>query len=518
MGVLAEGSEFAGYQIRGVVGEGAMGTVYRAFDPSLEREIALKVIDEKLARDQSFRHRFLQEARAAARIDHSSIVTVHQVGEFEGTPYIAMRLVRGPDLATYLGANGPLAVEKAVALLRPVAAGLDAAHAAGIVHRDVKPANILVPDDGSDPVLVDFGIGRVMQATRATQTGSWVGTVDYVAPEQIQGGDVDGRVDQYALACVLFEAVEGSPPFSRPDAIQTLFAHASEAAPELSRSQDSRATDALAKALSKQPEGRFESCREMVAAVAGTGRTGTVIGTKGMSATGPTGTMIAEAPAAGPEGDPRSVQPAGVGKRRTLLVIGIAVVLLLAVGIGLLVNTFSGADSASTMSDGDVSTQTQETAQDPAAAEAAAAACDYADQRVRDLIERAQGAAYQEQGFNPVVETATDARNQITACIELRPDAPLAPEAIDAIDGLSAALRASEVGRVPARRETRRCPDYPDLGLPADLFALCQQQNWQGQVVILVGGGLTGAAKSSLREAIADLQRIAGDQRFLSSP
>lgn len=288
MAELAEGSVFAGYEVGSVLGRGAMGVVYQARDPKLERDVALKVVAEHLAQDASFRERFVQEARAVARVEHPGVVAIYQTGEERGVPFLAMRLVRGRELSKVLAEHGRLTPDEALRLLRPVAEGLDAAHAAGIVHRDVKPANIIVPADGSPPVLVDFGIGRVMQETRATQTGSWVGTVDYVAPEQIRGGAVDGRADQYALGCVMHELVMGTPPFRRDDTIQTLFAQASDPPPVIATGDaeaDARLNAAVGRALAKRPEERFATCRDLLGSAAGsdapaaaeTARAGTLV-------------------------------------------------------------------------------------------------------------------------------------------------------------------------------------------------------------------------------------------------
>jgi serine/threonine protein kinase len=314
---LSPGSTFAGYEIRGEIGRGAMGIVYLAYDPKLDREVALKVVAEHLAQDSAFRARFAQEAKAAARVEHPSVVAIYQTGEENDIPFLAMRLVRGRELSAILAERGSYEIGAAVALLRPIAAGLDAAHAANIVHRDVKPANILVPDDGSAAVLVDFGIGRVMQGTRATQTGSWVGTVDYVAPEQIRGGDVDGRADQYALGCVLYEMIAGEPPFRREDTIQSLFAHANDAPPVVATGDaaaDTRVGAAITRALSKDVDSRFASCGDLLDVASGgaepssvaqvSHKTGTLIAAAPVapaaSAVGPTGTIVGKASASQP--------------------------------------------------------------------------------------------------------------------------------------------------------------------------------------------------------------------------
>lgn len=284
---LEPGSVFASYEIRGVVGRGAMGVVYLGWDPKLDREVALKVVSEHLTDDPAFRDRFSREARAAARVDHPGVVTIYETGEEAGVPYIAMKHVSGTDLETVLAEQGRLDPSRAFRLLTPVADGLDAAHKVGVVHRDVKPANILVPNDGSTSVLVDFGIGRVTHGTRATQTGTWVGTVDYVAPEQIRGSDLDGRADQYSLACVLFEVISGGPPFPRDDPLQAMFAHANDEPPLVESGDyevDERINAALQRALSKDPSARFPSCGELLRSVQGFSGGGTQLGFQGGAA------------------------------------------------------------------------------------------------------------------------------------------------------------------------------------------------------------------------------------------
>ncbi len=354
---LSPGSSFAGYEIRGEIGRGAMGIVYLAYDPKLDREVALKVVAEHLAQDPAFRARFAQEAKAAARVEHPSVVAIYQAGEKNDIPFLAMRLVRGRELSEILAERGSYGIDAAIALLRPIAAGLDAAHAANIVHRDVKPANILVPDDGSDPVLVDFGIGRVMQGTRATQTGSWVGTVDYVSPEQIRGGDVDGRADQYALGCVLYEMVVGEPPFRREDTIQSLFAHANDAPPLIVTGDavaDARLNEVVTRALAKDPAVRFASCADLVAVAAGivaaegvaqvSSRTGTVIAP---SPVGPTGTVVGDGRAAEPISPPPVREVATKPGKTKFVVLGLVVAVLAVGGVGGYL-VFGGGSGSST--------------------------------------------------------------------------------------------------------------------------------------------------------------------------
>lgn len=259
-GEMAPGTAFGGFSIEGVLGRGAMGIVYRARDAQLDRLVALKVVAAHLAADEGFRDRFVAEARAAAMVEHPGIVTVYAAGEIASTPYIAMRLVDGISLDEYLEVRGRIEPRDALRILAPIASGLDAASRAGIVHRDVKPSNIIVSNDGSGAVLVDFGVGRIQGTTRATQSGSWIGTADYVAPEQIRGVDVDGRADEYALGCVLHEMLSGTPPFRRNDTIQTLWAHVNDQAPPLvgiSEGVTPGFDAVLQRAMAKAPEDRY---------------------------------------------------------------------------------------------------------------------------------------------------------------------------------------------------------------------------------------------------------------------
>ena len=211
-----------------------MSVVYLAKDPRLERSVAIKVLSDELADDQSFRSRFVRESQLAAGLDHPNIVPVYEAGEIEGKLFIAMRYVRGTDLRTLVAQEGSLPTERTVRLLRPIASALDAAHRAGLVHRDVKPANILVAQDQEEehPYLSDFGLTKhTSSKSGLTQTGTFMGTVDYVAPEQIQGGEVDGRADEYSLACVLYQCLTGVVPFDKGTDVATLFGHLQDPPP-----------------------------------------------------------------------------------------------------------------------------------------------------------------------------------------------------------------------------------------------------------------------------------------------
>ena len=213
------GSTFGSYRIDAVLGRGGMGIVYRAEDLRLGRNVALKLVASELSEDQQFRERFLSESRLAASTEHAGIVPVYEAGEVGGRLYIAMRYIEGRDLGALLRQEGPLEPVRAVTLVAQLADALQAAHAHGLIHRDVKPSNALVGASGSTEqvFLTDFGITEdVGSQGKLTDSGKLVGTVDYMAPERIRGEAVDGRADVYSLGCVLFECLTGQVPFARP--------------------------------------------------------------------------------------------------------------------------------------------------------------------------------------------------------------------------------------------------------------------------------------------------------------
>ena len=229
------GDAFAGHVIEDEVGRGGMGIVFRARNVALDRLRAIKVVAPALSADPAFAARFRREARLAASVEHPNVVTVHHAGDEDGLLYIVMRYVDGVDLARVL-ADGPVSAERAMSILRPVAAALDAAHAAGLVHRDVKPANVLLEDSpgGERVYLTDFGISKPLEAARPagstattalTMSGQVLGTADYVSPEAIEGEDVDARSDVYSLACLAYHLLSGGPPFPRERELATLIAH-----------------------------------------------------------------------------------------------------------------------------------------------------------------------------------------------------------------------------------------------------------------------------------------------------
>jgi ABC-type transport system substrate-binding protein len=255
------GSELAGYRIESLLGRGGMGVVYRAHDLALDRNVALKLLAPELAEDGRFRERFLRESRLAASLDHPAIVPIYDAGEVAGQLYIAMRLVEGTDLKRLLAEEGVLEPERALGLLEQVADALDAAHERGLVHRDVKPSNILV-DGRGHCYLADFGLSRRVADQAAGLGGARsLGTVDYVAPEQIRGDELDGRADLYSLGCLLYECIAGRPPFPGGSDTAIVFAHLEQEPPGLPGLEP-----VIKRALAKEPDDRYQSGRELVAA------------------------------------------------------------------------------------------------------------------------------------------------------------------------------------------------------------------------------------------------------------
>ena len=260
---LTAGSRVAGYRLEKLVGVGGMAAVYRARDERLGRVVALKL----LAGDEVVRKRFVREARAVAAVDHPHIIPVYEAGEAEGVLFIAMRFVAGDDLRVVVSREGALRPRRAAAFISAVASALDAAHDAGLVHRDVKPANMLVdvgPGRPEHVYLSDFGVARgVMSSSGLTRAGQFLGTPDYAAPEQISGGDVDGRADQYALACVAYTLLSGTVLFRREVPMAVLYAHLSVPPPRLTATRPElpdAVNQVLAQALAKEPDDRYDSC------------------------------------------------------------------------------------------------------------------------------------------------------------------------------------------------------------------------------------------------------------------
>jgi Protein kinase domain len=273
---FAAGSRVAGYRLEEELGRGGMAVVFRARDDRLGRLVALKILAPSLAADEGFRQRFIRESRAAAAVDDPHIVPVFEAGESDGVLFIAMRYVRGGDVRSLVRREGPMPPGRAAEIISPVASALDAAHAAGLLHRDVKPANMLldvVPGRPDHVYLSDFGLSKAAGAsTGLTGAGQFLGTLDYISPEQVQGGPVDGRADQYALACSAFELLTGGPPFRRDQALALMHAQLLDPPPKLtSRRPDLPvAADAvLDRALAKAAQQRYDSCRDFAEALRG---------------------------------------------------------------------------------------------------------------------------------------------------------------------------------------------------------------------------------------------------------
>jgi len=263
---LPTGSTFAGYRIDGIAGRGGMGVVYRATDLGLDRTVALKFIATDLANTPGFRERFTAESRTAASLDHPNVIPIFQAGEQEGILFLAMRYVVGEDLRSELQRHGRLEPERAARIVAQIASALDAAHARGLVHRDVKPANVMLTSE-DHVYLTDFGLTkRVATDPDATKTGELVGTLNYVAPEQIRGEPVSPRTDVYGLGCLLFHVLTGRVPFPLEGNEAKLWAHVSEPPPSASAivADVPPAFDrVVARAMQKRPEDRFDSAGEL---------------------------------------------------------------------------------------------------------------------------------------------------------------------------------------------------------------------------------------------------------------
>jgi len=271
------GAMLAGYRLEDLVGAGGMAVVFRARDQRLDRPVALKILEPSraAAADPKFRERFIAESRAAARVDHPNIIPVYEADEADGVLFIAMRFVHG-DLRKVLERQRVLQPERTVEVITAVASALDAAHEAGLVHRDVKPANILMETRAGRPdqvYLSDFGIATgVVTAPHLTQTGFVVGTVDYLAPESIDGKRPDGRADQYSLGCVAYQLLTGTPPFRREEPLAVMAAHLYAPPPSLTGQRPDlpgAADKVMATVLAKAPDQRYESCEDFAEALRG---------------------------------------------------------------------------------------------------------------------------------------------------------------------------------------------------------------------------------------------------------
>jgi YVTN family beta-propeller protein len=260
------GERLGVYEVEVLVGRGGMGEVYRAHDERLDRKVALKILTPRLADDEAFRERLVRESRLAASLDHPNVVPVYDAGEADGRFYLAMRFVEGTDLRALLRRSGALEPERALAIAGQVGEALDAAHERGLVHRDVKPSNVLV-DERNHCYLADFGLTQSPSDRDLVTDGQMLGTLDYVAPEQVRGDPVDGRADVYSLGCLLYETLTGDVPFRRPSDVATIYAHLEEEAPAASERRPGLppAVDAvLRRAMAKEPDARYATCAALV--------------------------------------------------------------------------------------------------------------------------------------------------------------------------------------------------------------------------------------------------------------
>jgi YVTN family beta-propeller protein len=368
VGVPTEGQQFGGYRLRDQLGRGGMGVVYRAEHIHLGRIVALKVLVPELSGDQDFRGRFLRESRLAATLDHPNVVTVYDAGDIDGALYLAMRLIRGEDLSQLLARRGALDPQEAVRCLEQVGSALDAAHDAGLVHRDVKPGNVLV--EGERCYLTDFGLTKRAVAgemTAMTATGVFMGTPDYAAPEQISGSHVDGRTDIYSLGAVLHECLTGSRPYPRDSQVAVLYAHLHEDPPKASEMRPglpAALDDVVARAMARAPSARYSSCAEMFAAARAALAGAPAVPAAPTRAAAPETTPALTPPAAGvgatepSDARPTAARPISVptrprtsyrarpGRRRALMLAALGGVIAVAVVVALVAGGGGGSGSA----------------------------------------------------------------------------------------------------------------------------------------------------------------------------
>jgi serine/threonine protein kinase len=266
---ISLGSVFAGHRLDSVAGRGGMGVVYKATHLALDRIVALKLIAPEISGDESFRERFKQESMTAAALDHSNIVPIYDAGEESGQLYVTMRHVPGTDLRQLIEDHGALPPAEAASIIAQIADALDAAHERGLVHRDVKPGNILIEDRGGKrhAYLTDFGLTKhAASDSGMTKTGMFVGTLDYIAPEQLQGQTVDARTDVYSLACVLYQAVSGEVPFPRDSEPSKMWAHMGEDPPKVRRIRadvPDAFEEVIERGMAKKPEDRYPSTGDL---------------------------------------------------------------------------------------------------------------------------------------------------------------------------------------------------------------------------------------------------------------
>jgi serine/threonine protein kinase len=345
---LTPGAEFAGYTIEDVAGRGGMGVVYRARQHRPSRLVALKVIAPALANDPDFRARFERESDTAASIEHPNVIPVYEVNDVDGLLFIAMRFVEGTDLRAMIAENGRLSPELAADLIGQIASALDAAHERGLVHRDVKPANILIAGrPGSyHAYLTDFGLTKNAQAeSGVTKTGMFVGTVDYIAPEQLMGGSLDARADVYSLGCVLYQALTGQVPFPADSSMAKMYAHGNQPPPVPSAvvpGLPKQFDEVIARAMAKDPDDRYLSAGDLGRAAKAAAQAQSLTRAERSVATGDAAPGEATAVAAGPTmASPApttvSAPPAGGKRNRIFALVGGLVAIAVIAVIGVLV-------------------------------------------------------------------------------------------------------------------------------------------------------------------------------------
>jgi serine/threonine-protein kinase len=306
-GDFPAGARIANYQIERLIGRGGMAVVYLATDVRLDRMVALKILSPDLARNDAFRERFIRESRAGAAVDHPHVIPVFEAGDADGVLFIAMRYVAGQDVRALIDRDGKLPAARTVEIIAQVASALDVAHANGLVHRDVKPANMLLAatSDGTTAhhaYLSDFGLSKQsLSSPSLTRTGQFLGTLDYMSPEQISGRPVDGKTDLYALGCTAFEMLTGQPPFRREANLAVMWAQVSAEPPSIRRWRPELSPavdDVIGTALAKSPDDRQSTCTEFANAL----RSACGIGPGGLAAPAPPPTELAYA--AGPAAEP----------------------------------------------------------------------------------------------------------------------------------------------------------------------------------------------------------------------
>jgi tRNA A-37 threonylcarbamoyl transferase component Bud32 len=361
------GSDFAGYRLEALLGHGGMSIVYRAKHSVLGRTAALKLLSPQLSEDEAFKTRFERESRVAASLDHPNIIPIFEASEFDGVYFIAMRYVNGSDLKTRLR-EGPLPPSTTISIIDQTANGLAAAHAQGLVHRDVKPANILIDPgagrDESDHVyLSDFGVAKQTAAPGLTKMGMFVGTANYASPEQIEGRQLDARADVYSLGCVVYECLTGSTAFDKDSEVAQMYAHLLEPPPVVTDRRPDLppgVNDVVLKAMAKSPDDRYGAAKELAAALraalAGVPDDAVVpAGSETMLATAPPTAATAEVAEHGggsdelpqpPAREGETGRPRVTGSRRALLIGALALLGAAVVGVGFGFLLFGGGDES----------------------------------------------------------------------------------------------------------------------------------------------------------------------------